>query len=283
MTLGATLAKKLRPVESDKNSCLAVFVRISKEAQLVDFNRKQSTAAGDNTRLTKQLEDELVDNQIAFEHFQAQSRRKFEEEFAAKLKVVLDEESTKRVAMEEKFQSRLRNRLKDQRKEIENENAEMVAKIEAHQRNEIAAIAGKLLENKNAQSMLTDTEAKVNGLLSKVDRLEQKLRESEKNLGDRTAECRRLNKKIAEVESAQKKQIEQLMTNQNHEKSRLLEEIAQLRNRLIKKAEAIGEYEFQASRKVQVRQTPSDFPTENCGKSANSGRLEDILKINQQI
>ena len=56
------------------------------------------------------------------------------------------------------------------------------------------------------------------------------------------------------LQSAQKKQIEQLMTNQNHEKSRLLEEIAQLRNRLIKKAETIGEYEFQASRKVQVRQ-----------------------------
>ena len=133
-----------------------------------EFNRKQSMAAGDNTRVTKQLEDELVDNQIAFEHFQgenckhrdynrdilpviAQSRRKFEEEFAAKLKVVLDEESAKRVAMEEKFQSRLRQRLKDQRKEIENENAEMLAKIEAHQKNEIAALARKLLENKNAQ------------------------------------------------------------------------------------------------------------------------------------
>ena len=35
-----------------------------------EFNRKQSSTADDTVRLTKQLEDELADNQIAFEHFQ---------------------------------------------------------------------------------------------------------------------------------------------------------------------------------------------------------------------
>lgn len=53
--------------------------------------------------------------------------------------------------MEEKFQARLKTRLKDQRKEIENENLEMIAKIEASQKKEIETLAGKISANKNAQ------------------------------------------------------------------------------------------------------------------------------------
>ena len=120
-------------------------------SQQEEFNRNQSNSTEDTLRITKQLEDELADNQIAFEHFQAQSRRKFEEEFAEKLKLVLDEESAKRIEMEAKFQARLKSRLKEQRKEIENENLENIAKIEANQKQEIAALAGKISANKNAQ------------------------------------------------------------------------------------------------------------------------------------
>lgn len=49
------------------------------------------------------------------------------------------------------------------------------------------------------------------------------------------------------------------MMNQNSEKSRLLEEIAQLRNRLIKKAETLGEYEFNATNRPNLPSVISSF------------------------
>ena len=49
------------------------------------------------------------------------------------------------------------------------------------------------------------------------------------------------------------------MMNQNSEKSRLLEEIAQLRNRLIKKAETLGEYEFNATNRQNLPSVISSF------------------------
>jgi len=55
--------------------------------------------------------------------------------------------------------------------------------------------------------MLNDSEAKVTGLLTKIDRLEQKLSDAERNVFDRTAECRRLKQKNADIEVRKKKDI----------------------------------------------------------------------------
>ena len=43
-----------------------------------------------------------------------------------------------------------------------------------------------------------------------------------------------------------------MMMNQNSEKARMMEENAQLRNRLIKKAETLGEYEFNATNRSNL-------------------------------
>ena len=64
---------------------------------------------------------------------------------------MLDEESEKRIALEEKFQKRVRNRLKEQRLEIESENEENLAKILQAHKNEIEALSGKIAANKNAK------------------------------------------------------------------------------------------------------------------------------------
>ena len=64
---------------------------------------------------------------------------------------MLDEESEKRIALEEKFQKRVRNRLKEQRLEIEGENEENLAKILQAHKNEIEALSGKIAANKNAK------------------------------------------------------------------------------------------------------------------------------------
>lgn len=273
-------------LHSENNSKLQKLREEFQEAQaeqIGEFNRKQAVAADDAIRLTRQLEDELADNTVAFEHFQAQSRRQFEEEFSTKLKTVLDEESEKRIALEEKFQKRVRNRLKEQRLEIESENEENLAKILQAHKNEIEALSGKIAANKNAKSMLEDTEAKVTGLSAKIEQLQQKLVLAEKNYAEKSADCRRLNQKVADIESGHKRQLEQMMMNQNSEKSRLLEEIAQLRNRLIKKAETLGEYEFNATNRPNLPSTATSVGGESLGwrKGKLSGQLEDILRINQ--
>ena len=144
---------------------------------------------------------------------------------------MLDEESEKRIALEEKFQKRVRNRLKEQRLEIESENEENLAKILQAHKNEIEALSGKIAANKNAkvrhstvvyvlsksyweyffikshirnplkiQSMLEDTEAKVTGLSAKIEQLQQKLVLAEKNYAEKSADCRRLNQKVADIE-----------------------------------------------------------------------------------
>ena len=53
--------------------------------------------------------------------------------------------------MEEKFQSRLRTKLREQREEIENENIEMLANIENKQKIEISKMAVQISANKNAK------------------------------------------------------------------------------------------------------------------------------------
>ena len=50
--------------------------------------------------------------------------------------------------MEEKFQSRLRTKLREQREEIENENIEMLANIENKQKIEISKWQFKYLRTK---------------------------------------------------------------------------------------------------------------------------------------
>ena len=48
--------------------------------------------------------------------------------------------------------------------------------------------------------MLEDTEAKVTGLSAKIEQLQQKLVLAEKNYAEKSADCRRLNQKVADIE-----------------------------------------------------------------------------------
>ena len=48
--------------------------------------------------------------------------------------------------------------------------------------------------------MLEDTEAKVTGLSAKIEQLQQKLVLAEKNYTEKSADCRRLNQKVADIE-----------------------------------------------------------------------------------
>ena len=60
-------------LHSENNSKLQKLREEFQEAQaeqIGEFNRKQAVAADDAIRLTRQLEDELADNTVAFEHFQ---------------------------------------------------------------------------------------------------------------------------------------------------------------------------------------------------------------------
>ena len=60
-------------LHSENNSKLQKLREEFQEAQaeqVGEFNRKQAVAADDAIRLTRQLEDELADNTVAFEHFQ---------------------------------------------------------------------------------------------------------------------------------------------------------------------------------------------------------------------
>lgn len=251
-------------------------------AQQRVFEESQRAKDYDYQRQRKQVEDELADNQIGFEHFQAQSRRQFEEEFARKVKLIADEESEKRILMEEKFQSRLRTKLREQREEIENENIEMLANIENKQKIEISKMAVQISANKNAKDLLNDSESKIGTISAKLEKTSQKLSETEKSLAEFKAQFKREVQKNSDVARGHKRDLESVQTYNNQEKSRLLTEISLLRNRLIKNAETLGEVQFQQN--TNQRKVVSDMTEgQQKWKNRHEGRLEDILKINQSL
>lgn len=115
-----------------------------KKEQRDEFNRHQINQTESNLSETKRLENELKDAQIAFELFQAESRKDFEAVLEEQKK---EHEKQNEVLLKEaeaKFQAKLRSRLQDQRLEIESDYNDMLLQIENKQKQEIERMASKL-------------------------------------------------------------------------------------------------------------------------------------------
>ena len=131
---------------SDFRGRFSVFRLLSyfKKEQRDEFNRHQINQTESNLSETKRLENELKDAQIAFELFQAESRKDFEAVLEEQKK---EHEKQNEVLLKEaeaKFQAKLRSRLQDQRLEIESDYNDMLLQIENKQKQEIERMASKL-------------------------------------------------------------------------------------------------------------------------------------------
>lgn len=131
---------------SDFRGRFSVFRLLSyfKKEQRDEFNRHQINQTESNLSETKRLENELKDAQIAFELFQAESRKDFEAVLEEQKK---EHEKQNEVLLKEaeaKFQAKLRSRLQDQRAEIESDYNDMLLQIENKQKQEIERMASKL-------------------------------------------------------------------------------------------------------------------------------------------
>ncbi|CAG5096052.1 Oidioi.mRNA.OKI2018_I69.XSR.g14456.t2.cds [Oikopleura dioica] len=237
------------------------------QQQKDEFQRDRAQKAEASRLREKQVSEQLTDTQMAFEQFQAQSS------FVNKL--IQDEEAKKRVELENSFQKKLSSRLRDQRAHIEAETAEMLAELNSKHKAQTDDLVTQISSASEAADRLTESESKMSSLTQKVTQLKQNLADAESAIQAKRVECRAMKSKLSEIEGHHKRQLQALSSYHNTQISNLKEEIAQLRNRLIRKAEVVGEME------ARSRGAMSRIHGPNSRKSAPP--LEEILQITSPI
>ena len=100
---------------------------------------------------------------------------------------------------------------------------------------------------------MRETEAKASNLTTRVERQTQRINELEKQNKDYEKKSELLKNKIKQWEQNSKFAIENALAKQAAENEKLMNEIAQLRVRLVSKAETIGAMQFNNSNVSFVR------------------------------
>jgi len=261
--LGALELEELKAKWKEENDLklkevIDSYMKLNLE-QRDEFNRHQINQTESNLSETKRLENELKDAQIAFELFQAESRKDFEAVLEEQKK---EHEKQNEVLLKEaeaKFQAKLRSRLQDQRLEIESDYNDMLLQIENKQKQEIERMASKLAGAKDEMRGLLDSEAKAQGLSSRVERQMQKICDLESQNKAQEKEIIKYRSKVKDWENNYKRKMEELVSHHNSENERLIREITQLRTRLIQKAETIGSMQYQTHNK-KMRESAFAMP-----------------------
>jgi hypothetical protein len=256
------------------------------------FNTENIKQANEYLAKIEQLENEVKDSEVAFDIFQANSRDELESKVKIETKKLLDEAREQRQKLEETFEKRIRFRIQEERKSVEISYNDVILTIENKQKQEIEKLMEKLHGANQTTSALKDAETKAAGLNSRIEKHMMKISELEKENQILNKEIINCKIKIHDWEENYRRKTEQLIATHNVESERLLRENAQLRNRLVLKAETIGSMQYNNSKKISSfalstleEEKRKNSKTENIqnyeGTPISVDNLNDILKINR--
>jgi len=242
------------------------------EQQKDEFERNRAKKAEEARLREKNLSEKLIDSQMAFEQFQAQCKNEFDKKLEDERRIILDEEAAKRVELQESFQKKLSSRLRDQRANIESETAELLAEVNSKHKSQTDELITKISSASEAAERQSENESKMSSLSQKITVLKQNLADAESAIQTKRVECRAMKSKLSEIEGQHKRQLQSLSNFHNAQISNLKEEIAQLRNRLIRKAEVVSEMESttRISRLYRANSRKSTAPLEEILQITNS-------------
>jgi len=219
------------------------YMRLNLE-QRDSMNREQMAQNRGTSSEIRRLENELKDTQVAFDIFQANCR----DDFEAKLKETKAEMEVLRLKElrehDERAAARLKARLAEQRGDLEADFNDTLLKIENKQKHELESMMSKLNNTNEDLAQMRDTEAKAANLSTRCERQAQRIADLEKQNKDFEKKANMLKTKIQQWELNSKNSIELAVAKHVTENEKLLEEIAQLRTRLVAKAETIGAMQF---------------------------------------
>jgi len=247
------------------------YMRLNLE-QRDRLNREQMDQSRDTSSEIRRLENELKDTQVAFDLFQANCRDDFEIKLAQMKTDMATVRKAEVAECNEKAEARLKARLGEQRGELEADFADSVLRIEHKQKQEIETMMAKLNSSNDDLSQMRETEAKATSLNTKVERQTQRIIELEKANKDHEKKTTALKAKIEQWELNSKSQIERAVVRHAEENEKLMNEVSQLRMRLVAKAETIGAMQFNHHKPVT---------TVHNKQRAGSRGLKGILNIKQ--
>ena len=208
------------------------------------MNREQMDQSRDTSSEIRRLENELKDTQVAFDLFQANCRDDFEIKLA-QIKADMAETRKADIAQcNEKAEARLKARLAEQRDELNADFADTVLRIEHKQKQEIEAMMAKLNSSNDDLAQMRENEAIATSLNTKVEQQTQRIIELEKANKNYEKRTNTLKAKIEQWERDAKNRIELAVARHAEENEKLMNEVAQLRLRLVAKAETIGAMQF---------------------------------------
>jgi len=251
------------------------------------MNREQMEINSGSSSEIRRLENELKDTQVAFDLFQANCR----DEFEAKLSQTRAEMQVQRAKeikeCNDRAAVRLKSRLAEQRAELETDFNDSLLKIENQQKQEMEAMMAKLNSSNDDLAQMRETEAKASSLTTRVERQTLRISELEKQNKDYEKKSELLKNKIKQWEQNSKFAIENALAKQAAENEKLMNEIAQLRLRLVSKAETIGAMQFNNSNRItsmggDVTCARQSKPvTSQVHSKRSAGGLNGILNIKQ--
>lgn len=245
------------------------------QQQKDEIERDRAQKSHESRLREKNLSEKLTDSQMAFEQFQAQCKIEFNKKLEDERRIILDEEAKKRVELQDSFQKKLSSRLRDQRANIEAETAEMLAEVNSKHKAQTDELITKISSASESAERLSENESKMSSLSQKMTVLKQNLADAESAIQSKRVECRAMKSKLSEIEGQHKRQVQSLSNYHNAQISNLKEEIAQLRNRLVRKAEVVSEMESRSMGAI------SRIHRATSRKSAPP--LEEILQITSPI